>query len=203
MPISDIEEFALTTGTTPLGSHAFSPSTALLGLASVGVSQAGPSLIRAFGAWLNITGAAGVAGWITAVGGSLLGLKWLYDARRTTTFEQRWSVVKESNEKELKEALAREVAKDAQIDLVSRQISSLLGVNADLSRYVRELTIAATHAEPAAHVDPAVQAAANRAIHDISASTSTVDAIKAAIVLPVPPKPPTTPTADPGKRTSP
>ena len=84
--------------------------------------------------------------------------------------------------------------------MVGRQISELLGVNANLSRYVRELTIAATHAEPAVHVDPAVQAAASRAIHDISASTTSVDAIKASIVPPVPPKPPTPPPIDPAKR---
>ena len=193
MPLSDAEEFACLNGMTPAVGHAFSPGMALGGLASVGVSQAGPRLIASFGDWLNITGAAGVAGWITAVGGSLLGLKWLYDSRRTTTFEARWSIVKESNQKELKEALAREVAKDAQIDLVGRQISSLLIVNRDLTTYVRELTIATVHIEPAAHIDPATKAAAEQAIHDIDASAASIALVKAT----------TPPTADPGKRTTP
>lgn len=163
MPLSDTAEYAFITDLTPNAGHAFSPSKALAGVASVGVSQAGPRLADTFGHWLNITGAAGVAGWITAVGGALLGLKWLYDSRRTTIFEKRWSIVRESNHKELKEALARELLKDAQIDLLGRQTTSLLTVNGDLTRYVRELTISAIH------VDPVGQASADRAMRDVAA----------------------------------
>ena len=165
MPLSDTAEYAFLHEFTP-GDHAFSPGKALAGVASVGVSQAGPRLAETFGHWCNITGAAGVAGWITAVGGALLGLKWLYDSRRTTIFEKRWAIVRDSNHKELKEALARELIKDAQIELLGRQTSSLLTVNSDLSRYVRELTIAAIH------IDPTAQAAADRTMRDVAAAVA-------------------------------
>ena len=175
MPLYDTADYAFLHDLTPGGGHAFSPGKALAGVASVGVSQAGPRLAETFGHWLNITGAAGVAGWITAVGGAMLGLKWLYDSRRTTIFEKRWSIVRESNHKELKEALAREAIKDAQIKLLGDQTSSLLTVNGDLTRYVRELTIAAIHVDPAAVADRAMREVAAGSAGSTAVTVTTVE----------------------------